>query len=177
MQNEWITIGKLMRPHGVRGEIKCAPQTHDLNRHRQLQTVSLLFPNGNRQELVIQKSSLQGDLWLFKFEGFESPEAVQALVHSELQVPLSQRIPPPVGQYYFSDLAGLNVLDSQGNPRGTVVRVDELPSVNAFVLRVQGKDIYAPWIDACVEEVNLENRTLRVNFDYLADLLGESHAH
>lgn len=177
MHNEWITIGRLMRPHGVRGEIKCLPQTHSPDRHRLLRSVILFFADGSHKELQVERSSLHGELWHLKFIGYDSPESVQELVNAELCVSSQERLPPPPGQFYFSDLVGLDAVDAEGNKVGTVQRVEELPSVNAFVLRIKGKDVFAPWIDACIGAIDLEKRTVLVHMDYLADLMDGPVAH
>ena len=36
---ELVLVGILGRPHGVRGQIRCFPQTHDISRHKQLKEV------------------------------------------------------------------------------------------------------------------------------------------
>jgi len=177
MTDEFITIGRLMRPHGVRGEIKCAPLTHDLDRHRALRSVFLLCADGNRLELQVERSSRHGDIWHFKFAGYDAPEAMAALVNAEVRIPLSERAPLPLGQYYFSDLEGLDAIDADGHKIGTVLGVEELPSVNAFLLRLRGKEVLAPWIDACIGAIDLNKRTVVVNLDFLSDLSGDSNAH
>lgn len=175
--NDFITIGQLMRPHGVRGDIRCLPHTHDLNRHRQLKSVRLQYADGSRKELQVEKSSRHGEIWHFKFVGFDSPEACQELVNAEIQIPLTERVPPPPGQFYFSDLEGLTAVDDAGQKIGTVLGVEELPSVNAFLLRINGKEVFAPWIDACVGAIDLDARTVQIHLDYLDDLCGGGLAH
>lgn len=177
MSENFITIGRLMRPHGVRGEIKCMPASHDLDRHRLLRMVVLSCADGTRLSLPVEKSSRHGEVWHLKFKGYDSPEQAQALVNAEVLVSSEERLPPPPGQYYFSDLEGLRVLDEAGMPVGTVLGVQELPSVNALVLRIGTQEVLAPWVDACVESIDLAARTVRVRMDYLSDLLGDARAH
>ncbi len=177
MSENFITIGRLMRPHGVRGEIKCMPASHDLDRHRLLKVVTLSCADGTRLSLPVEKSSRHGELWHLKFKGYDSPEQAQALANADVLLPSEERLPPPPGQYYFSDLEGLRVLDEAENPVGTVLGVQELPTVNALVLRIGSKEVLAPWVDACVESIDLEAGIVRVHMDYLCDLLGDSRAH
>lgn len=161
-----------MRPHGVRGEIKCMPMSHDPDRYRSLKSVELLCADGSALSAVIEKSARHGNLWHFKFAGFDSPEACQSLVNAEVRIPISERAPLPPGQYYFSDLEGLDAIDDKGSKVGKVVYVAELPSVNALVLRIAGQEVFAPWIDDCIGDIHLENRTVTVHMDYLQDMLG-----
>lgn len=177
MQNNYVIIGRLMRPHGLRGDIKCAPHTHDLLRHRKLKSVDLACADGSRKTLQVERSSLHGDIWHLKFAGYDTPEKAQELVNAEVQVAEADRIQPPPGQFYFSDLEGLTAVDENGQKVGTVLSVEELPSVNAFVIRIRGREVYAPWIDNCIGPIDLEARTVQVNLEYLGELLGDDNAH
>lgn len=168
-----ISIARLLRPHGVKGDIKAEPLTHEPGRLRKLSCVSLQLSDGTIRDAQIVQATSHGDLWHLRFAGFESPEAASALNNALVQIPESERLPAPEGLFYPSDLVGLRVLDQNGTPRGKVLGLLELPSVNSFELRVDGKDILAPWIPSCILGVDLQARTVQVDFSFLADVYPE----
>jgi 16S rRNA processing protein RimM len=168
---ELVTIGRLMRPHGVRGQIKCMPETHDLSRHSKLRRV-YASQNGKMTELLIEKSALMDSIWLLKFEGYDTPESVAPYVNAELSIPISERLPAPEGEFYFSDLVDFDVIDSAGKTFAKVLSVESLPTVNAFRIRYHGKEIFAPWIDDCVGEIDTIKRTVQISEAYLAHMFG-----
>src|SRR5574344_2008596 len=72
---ENVTIGQLMRPHGLRGQIKCKPLTHDIRRCEKLTGV-FAVKDGNETELSVESASVGSGLWLLKFKGYDTVEAV-----------------------------------------------------------------------------------------------------
>lgn len=164
-----VVVGHLRAPHGFRGEIKCAPQTHDLKRCQKFTTVYALV-GPDPVPLEVEEARITGSQWLLRFKGRDSAESLRDLVNSDICIPMSERIPAPEGQYYFSDLEGFSVIGDSGTEIGKVLSVEELPSVNAFRFVYNGKEILAPWIKACVGEIDTEKRTVRISEAFLAKL-------
>ncbi len=172
-EKDLVTVGHLMRPHGFRGEIKCAPQTHDLNRCQKLSTV-YARSSSETVRLEVESARVAGNLWLLKFKGRDSSESVRALVNADICVPMEERIPAPEGMYYFSDLEGFSVIGEGGSVIGQVLSVEELPSVNAFRFIYNGKEILAPWVKGCVGEIDGCRRTVNVSETFLRELFERS---
>jgi len=168
---ELITVARLLKPHGVRGDIKAEPLTHDPSRLAKLKRVFLTQQNGQPQEHTLIAASAHGDLWHLRFAGFESPEAAIALNNSLVQIPITERIAPPEGLYYSSELEGLNVIDDQGKVVGKVLSVLDLPSVTSLEVKIGSHTILAPWIPACVGEIDLAKRTVLIHLSFLGELM------
>ena len=70
---------------------------------------------------------------------------------------------PAAGEFYWTDLTGLSVLNEQGVALGTVREV--LDTGAHAVLRVVGeRERLIPFVDAYVREVNTAGRTIRVDW-------------
>ncbi len=178
---EWITVCQLMRTHGVKGYIKAMPLTHDLTRHEKLTDVMLKKTNGEQVPLTLEDSRLANDLWLLKFKGYDSPESLTHFVNGDVMIPESERIPAPEGEFYLDDLEGFRVKLEDGRDVGVVLEVQELPTVEAFVIKFDdvfqnefsSKTIYAPWVDGCVDEVNEEGQYIVCSASYLKSMCPE----
>jgi 16S rRNA processing protein RimM len=177
-----LTVGRLMRTHGVRGDLLCEPHSHDLARHARLRAVTLERADGSTCAAEVSASSLVGGassiiggkLWKLHLKGIDSPEAAQAFVNAFVLVPDSERVPLPAGQYYFSDLEGFDAVDSQGESLGKITAVLELPSVNAFevqLARPGAPRVLVPWTDACVGEVRIPERQVEMDREAVMGLL------
>jgi len=160
-----------MRTHGIFGDILCKPLTHNLERHSLLKKVYLEFQNGDVKEAVLSHSEIYGALWRFRFNGLSSPEAVKPFVNAYVLVPESERLPAPEGEFYFSDFEGFEAVDSAGNFVGKVLSVEEMPSVNVFNLLVNKKEVVIPWIDDCVLAVDMQNKKIVVDLEYVRALV------
>lgn len=172
---EKVTIGQLMRPHGLGGQIKCKPLTHDIKRCEKLTRV-FAVKDGNETDLSMEKASVAGGFWLLKFKGYDTVEAVSPFVNADLCVPLSERIPAPAGEYYASDFEGFDAIGESGTVIGKISSVQTLPSVNVFVLNYRGREVFAPWIDACVGAIDMEKKTVRISETFLDNLIDGGRA-
>lgn len=178
---EFITVCQLMRTHGVKGFIKAMPLTYDVTRHESLKNVIVKKTNGEKVELTIEDSRQANDLWLLKFEGYDSPESVQPLVNGDVMIPESERLPAPEGEFYLDELEGFRVHTEDGRDVGEVIEVQELPTVDAFRIKFdlefQGefssKEILAPWIDDCIDAIDKEGEFIVANADYLKSMCPE----
>jgi len=158
-----------MRTHGVFGDILCRPLTYDFERHSLLKKVYLESANGEIKEVIISHSETYGLLWKFHFEGFNTPESIQPFVNAHVLVPESERLPAPEGQFYFSDFENFDAVDREGNVIGKVLSAQEMPSVNVFNLLIENKEIMAPWIDDCILNVDMKNKKIVVNLEFISN--------
>jgi len=181
---EYITVCQLMRTHGVKGYIKAMPLTHDLTRHKSLKNVRLKKTNGEELDLRIEDSKQANDIWLLKFEGYDTPESLVHFVNGDVMIPESERLPAPEGEYYIDDLVGFRVHTEDGRDIGEVLDVQELPTVNAFNIKFDeafrseysSKSILAPWIDDCVLDIDEESGFIVCDSAYLKALCPEDHS-
>jgi 16S rRNA processing protein RimM len=107
------------------------------------------------------------DSLLAKWQGWDQPEAVDALRGATVCVPRTEFPPLPEGQYYWSDLIGLQVVNREGRALGVV---QDLASNGAHeLLQVSGEDgtLLVPLVPAYVDDVDLAARVIRV--DWQAD--------
>ncbi len=178
---EFITVCQLMRAHGVKGFIKAMPLTHDLTRCKSLKDVRVQKRNGEVLELTLEDAKQANNLWLLKFKGFDTPEALSPLVNGDVMIPESERLPLPEGEYYLDDLEGFRVHTDDGRDVGEVIEVQELMTVDAFLIKFDlavqsefsSKSILAPWIDDCVKEINDEEKFIVCDSDYLKSVCPE----
>jgi 16S rRNA processing protein RimM len=169
--DSFVAVGRLMRTHGIFGDILCKPLTFDFERHSLLKKVYLEFSGGDIKEAVISHSEIYGAVWKFHFEGFNSPEQLKPFVNAYVLVPESERMPLPEGQFYFSDFENFEAVDAQGNAIGKVLSASEMPSVNVFNLLVKEKEVVVPWIDDCVLNVDMEGKRIMLNMEFIQSLM------
>ena len=177
----YAVIGTVARPWGVRGEVRVNPESDHPERYASLDSFFVGNPElGEVRPVGKVRLRAQGGFWRASFEGISTPEAAESLRSALLLVRESDRPALPEGEFYFSDLAGLAVVDDAGAVLGRVVEVRDYPSVNVFDLELDRDDakkrVLAPWIADCVGKIDLAARTVVVHVDYLADLLSADGA-
>jgi 16S rRNA processing protein RimM len=107
-----LTLARLLRPHGIRGEIAAEILTDFPERLTKLREVWLWDGSGEPRKAEIKRcwlSVARGGQAVFSFAGVDRIEDVEKLRGLQVQVPFSERMKLPIGSYYISDLAGCEV--------------------------------------------------------------------
>ena len=169
--NEGTTLremGRIVKPHGVLGELKVAPETDDPERFHNLEAVLVGPDAGSTTSFdlvsVRLQSSRYGITVLLQLEGVTSREAAEALCKQ--RVFASQDDLPPLedGEFYYSDLIGLAVETLEGESVGSVLDVFERPGQDLLVIqRPEGGKVMLPFVPEIVPDIDMENSVLRID--------------
>src|SRR5262249_17042353 len=114
---EYITIARVLAPHGVRGELKCAILT---DFPRRFASTTRVFLGPQRQELAVQRARVQGRFVLLKLADVDSREAAERWRNALVVVPEQERVRLPRGHYFWEDVIGLEVHAEDGERLGRV---------------------------------------------------------
>ena len=118
-----VTIARILRPHGRRGEVAAEILTDFPERLKTLRSVALWDGRSAPRRVEVRScwlSQSRGGQAIFHFEGFDSISDAEKLVGLEVQIPLSERVKLPSGSYYVTDLVGCEVRERDGAKIGTV---------------------------------------------------------
>ena len=119
-----VTVARVLRPHGVRGEVAAEILTDFADRLTHLKSAELWNQKtGATRSMVIRKcwlSHSRGGQAIFHFENSSSVPDAKKLVGLEVQIPLAERAVLPSGSYYVTDLIGCEVVEKNGAAVGRV---------------------------------------------------------
>jgi 16S rRNA processing protein RimM len=99
-----ITIGKAVKPFGVKGEMKIGLMTDFPGRFRNLVRVYLVSPEGKEIVCNVKSVRYAGEGILLHFDGYDSPEKAKALNGWLIKVPEEDAVSLPEGQYYWYEI-------------------------------------------------------------------------
>lgn len=163
-----VALGVVVRPHGVRGELRIHRFNPDSDLLLGLDEVVLRRSDGTGARVVTIRSSRPShEAVLLVLEGVDDRDAAEALRGLELCIPRDQLPPTEEDEYYLVDLLGLGVFDGEKRI-GTVDRLFEYPSCDC--VRVVGDDGVRelPLLPQYVARVDLEAGRIEVqNVDEL----------
>jgi 16S rRNA processing protein RimM len=149
-----LTIGRIVSPHGVRGEFRMYIYTHFPERIPELPGVYL----GDEDRLrKIRRVRLQGNLAIMRLEGINSREEVDELRQTPVQIDIEDAAPLEEGEHYHYQILGLKAYDESGTELGTVVDIIETGANDVYVIRNdEGKDLLVPALHDVVPEIDVE---------------------
>jgi 16S rRNA processing protein RimM len=158
---EFLVVGKLRRPHGVRGELWMDVLTDFPERLRPGLTV---YAGEKHQVLHIRRCRSHGSSLLVTFEEFSDPETAGAL-RNELVYVRAADIPYlPEGEYYHHQILGLHVVGENGNSLGSVIDILETGANDVCVVRREsGSEFLLPIVDSTILEIDLTKGVMRVH--------------
>ena len=119
-----ITVARIVRPQGLRGEVAAEILTSFPERLTRMASAGLWDGKTAPRQTGIRSCRLtvsRGGQAIFHFEGSDSISDAEKLVGLEVQIPLSDRVQLPAGSYYVSDLIGCEVLEKTQEKDGSVI--------------------------------------------------------
>jgi 16S rRNA processing protein RimM len=137
-------VGRIARPHGVRGQIVVNPET-DFPEERFRPGAELFIERrGGVESVTITSLRFQKNRPVVALAGVESVDAARALAGLELRVPASQLVRLPAGSFYHHDLVGCRVQTRSGEEVGTVRDVEGDQGSKRLVVRSARGDVLIP---------------------------------
>lgn len=122
-----VTVARILRPHGRRGEVACEILTDFPERLKNLREALLwdsrpAAPAEPRPVKILSCwiSQSRGEQAIFHIEGSESISDAEKLVGLDVQISLAERAALPEGSYYVTDLIGCEVFERGGAGIGRV---------------------------------------------------------
>jgi 16S rRNA processing protein RimM len=159
-----VILGKVGAVFGVRGWVKLWSYTDppaNLLEYNELE----LGQSGSWAPARLVEARPHGEALVGRFEGVEDRDGAAALVGAELAVAREALPPPGEGEYYWTDLVGLEVINREGVHLG---RVREMMATGANdVMVVEGdRERLVPFLPGhWVDRVDLAGGRIVVDWD------------
>lgn len=158
-----ITIGKAVKPFGVKGEIKIEPLTDFPERFTGLSRVYLVSPGGKEIASEVRSVRYAGGVPFLLLGGYDSPEKAKVLNGWLIKVPEEEAMPLPEGSYYWFELIGMEVVSESGESLGKIVDVFETGSNDVYVVKSGRKETYIPATKEIVKQVDRKAKRMVIH--------------
>ena len=158
-----ITIGRVVKPHGVKGEVRIEALTDHPDRFRTLKRVFLVASNGRQQECAVRSVRYAGGAPLLQLAGYDAPEQARELNGRLVQVPEEEAVPLPEGQYYWFELIGMEVESEAGEKLGRITDIFPTGSNDVYVMKAGRKEIYLPATKEVIRQVDRKTRRMVIH--------------
>jgi 16S rRNA processing protein RimM len=156
----WVPLAEVMRPHGVRGEVRLRTFNRDSDVLLGVEDVLVRFPEGDEQEVSVDSARRANDAILLKLHAVDDRDRADELRGAMICVRRGWLPPLEEGEFYACDIEGARVVvrEGEGETRdiGRVVELRAYPSVDVLV--IEASDGGSPWevpvVDAFIERVD-----------------------
>lgn len=158
-----IALAEIVRPHGLRGEVKALLLTDSPGQLRELGECYLWDAgSGARLPSRVEQCRAQGRAVILALEGVRSIAEAEALVGRLVAVPREALAPLPRGTFYASALIGASVVTEDGVLVGEFVGLEAGPGQDLWVVRAEGREHLIPAVAEIVREVNVAARRITI---------------
>lgn len=167
---QWVPLGKVNGLFGVKGWIKVFSNTQP---RENILTYSPWFlkRDGQWQEFKLLAGKPHGKGVIAHLSECSDRDIAAELIGSEIAIKREQLPHPAPGEYYWSDLIGLKVINLEGIEFGSVTSMLETGANDVLVVhgaaeKGKKRERLIPFVtEEVVHEVNLEQGFITVDWD------------
>ena len=154
-----IIIGKIVAPHGVRGDIRILPLTEKPDLFLDLEY--LLLEGGKK--LTVKNARFQKRMILVTTKEVTSMNEAELLRDKNIYIKAEDLPELEEDEFYVADLVGIPVYDLDGKQIGTFKDSLSTGSNDVYIIAVPGaKDILVPALKEYFKEINLAEKRIVV---------------
>ncbi|MCK0107923.1 ribosome maturation factor RimM [Flavobacteriaceae bacterium S0825] len=155
-------LGKIVKKYSFKGELLAKLDTDQPELYEHLDAMFVQVRN-NLIPFFIESSQLhKSELLRIKFEEVDTEADADALLKSELYLPL-EFLPKLEGnKFYFHEVIGFKITDKNFGEVGTVKAINDSTAQALFEVDRDGIEILIPMNDEFIVEVNRETKTILV---------------
>jgi 16S rRNA processing protein RimM len=158
-----IAIGRIIGPHGVKGEIKLFSYAESIEPF--VPGVSLLLKrhDGKKGKYAIVSARPHKKGGLLKLEGINSIDEVNAWRDAEVFLQTANLKGLDEGAYYWFQVIGLKVVTVDHKFLGKITNIIRTGSNDVYVVRNQSEELLIPAIESVIVEIDLDKQVVRVD--------------
>ncbi len=156
-------IGYILKPQGLKGELKVESVTPYLERFNRLDRVFLQLKE-KKQTYSIENVRISDRFVYLKFTEINSRDDAELLRNAEVLIEENDLIQPAQDEYFIHDLIGCQVISENNDVIGVLSDVIQLSSNDVYVLKNgEGIEILIPATKEIVKRVNVGQKQIIIH--------------
>ena len=162
MEKDLLPIGRVVKPHGVRGKIKVDYFGGDPRLFSQYREIFIKNQAGRLQAYEVLEAIPQTPRLILQLKGIEERETVEVLVGKEVLI--EKRALPDLeeGEYYWFDLMGIAVETERGKKIGRVKEIFSTKAHDIYVVEGKKREIFLPATEEVIQNIDIKKRRMQV---------------
>lgn len=163
----YLLMGRIIKPQGVKGEVKVLPITDDPDQFLDLACVYLSEDGGTC--IGIESARTREGFAYLMLQGVTDRDQAQLLRETDLYIDRLSAQPLPEGRYYIADLLGMQVQDEAGNELGKLTDIAQAGGNDVY--EVTGpRTLRFPALKSVLSKVDVEASVMVLDSQILAQI-------
>jgi len=159
-----VVMGRIAAAHGIRGLVKIQPFTEYVDSLLDYRTWWIGHEQGPWREVKIGQCEAHDKTLVAQLPDCPDRTAAEKLKGLLIAVPRSSLPEQDEGEYYWSDLIGLAVVNEAGVPLGTVKNLLETGANEVLSVQGDSGETLIPFVASAIKRVDLKNKTIHVDW-------------
>jgi len=162
MERDFFPIGRVVKPHGVKGKIKVDYFGEDVNRFPPHHEVFIEDEAGKIRAFEILERAPQPPRLILRLKGIERKEEVEPLIGKEVLIKREALPQLEKGEYYWIDILGMMVKTPEGKRIGKVKEIFPTRANDVYVVEGKRGEIYLPATEEVIQSIDREKGVMTV---------------
>lgn len=156
-------LGKIVKKYSFKGELLAKLDTDEPDLYENLDAIFIDL-KGNLVPFFIEASQLhKSNLLRLKFEDVDTEADADALMKSELYLPLDLLPKLEGNKFYFHEVIGFTMKDETFGEVGKITAINDSTAQALFEVDRNGIEILIPMNDEFITKVDRAHKTITVN--------------
>jgi 16S rRNA processing protein RimM len=158
---EFLAVGRILRPHGVRGNLVVTAESEVI---KSITPGSQIFLGPEYIPFSVRTFALHRGQYLLGLEKLNSRDDAELYRDSTLYIRFENTSPLPENVYYYWQLLGLDVRSDEDEHLGTLTEIIETGANDVYLVRSDtGDELLLPAIESVVQSIDLEKNIMIVH--------------
>ena len=163
MEKDLFPIGRVIRPHGIKGKIKVQYFGEDLNKTFPYRRVVIEGSADGLKTYEVLEAIPQPPYLILRLKGVEMIEDAQPLVGKKMLI--GREVLPELkeDEYYWVDVLGLAVETEEGRRIGKVKKIFPTGANDVYVIEGKRGEIFLPATEKVIKSIDLRTGVMKVH--------------
>jgi len=163
-----IEIARILKPHGIRGDLKVRLFSDNLDAFAQ-RGYAYVSKGSEYERTAYTAVRIDAPFIYVHFNGVDTRNDAEAICGTSLYIHREEMEAPDEGEYYVVDLIGVKIVNDEGNELGILKEVLQNGAADVYV--VKGKNSFMfPALKRVIQSVDLNAGEIRVSAEALAEV-------
>lgn len=152
-----LLVGEVLKPQGIRGEIKVKPFTDSAEDFKSFKRI---FLDGVEYKILSVRAGA-GEVYL-GLRGVPDRNAAELLRGKKITVPRDEAPEPEEGRYYIADLLESEVFTEEGEKLGELVDIRQA-ATDIYTVKDGEKEILFPAVKGVIVQIDVEHKKITID--------------
>lgn len=155
-------LGRIIKKYSFKGEVLVKLDTDQPELYEHLDAIFVDLRN-NLVPFFIEHSQLhKSELLRIKFEDVDNEADAEAILKSDLYLPLNLLPKLEGNKFYYHEVIGFTVKDKNYGDVGVITSINDSTAQALFEIQNKGKEVLIPMNDEFILNVDRETKTILV---------------